>query len=262
MRDNIRSVPKRPMLRRDELRRKLPKAPPIPSPLEKEASVSVSPIALAMVHDEECFTTLLYEQVCKTIQSDSAVDSVSDWENESLLLEMDRLFGNVPDINKDGVCAIHALKAAVPRGSFNFFTEVNCFRHTVNLLNGINSDYDFFGGLIPHHIVWAIWELKQLYPEYSLSEEPAKFLGACFHRMGWLILPEELSEYQEVLDYFNHNNALKEKIESVYRSNPTADIDQLDEDDIIEMHILKLQSSTAYMTHRKKAYQDMLLKVK
>lgn len=202
------------------------------------------------IEDEEAFATILYK-IAKNIYPE-----IDSWEMETLTIEITKRFPRIPEVNLDKIMAIIAMNSSFD-GSFCFYNEVNCFRHTVNAFNNIEPNLDFMGELIPQHITWAMYEMDQQFPGQKLFEEPAKFLGLCFHNMGYFLLPENLSEYQEFLDYYNTNSIVKERIKKEWEDR-TIDVEELDEDDIVDLQLLLLESNKVYLEQKKKKYKKDL----
>lgn len=202
------------------------------------------------LENEESFGSLLYK-----IVKEKYGEEVIDWEFDTLVMELSR-FAEVPDVNLDKIMAFISMDNSFD-GSFSFFNEMNCFMHTVNATNNLEPDYEFLGALQPQHIQWTMYEMDLIYPGYKLDEEPAKMMGLSYHKVGYFLLPDDLSEYQEFLDYYNKNTELVPRIrkewESFKKSN--RDIDSLDIDDIVEQQILMLLSNEHYMKYKKDAYQ-------
>lgn len=205
--------------------------------------------AASYFKSEHAFATLLYKLALKQFGDDFV-----DWEAETTIISLHNTFGELPIINQDKILALKSLEHAFD-GRFGFFNEVNCFRHTINALNNIEPDHDSFGALIPEHIHWGIYEISLLHPEYHLDEEPAKMLGLSYHHAGLLLLPDDLSKYQEFLDMYNKNTELVPKVKEHWKLNRTKPLDNFDEDhDFLDQQVFALRADASYMANRKDSY--------
>ena len=83
---------------------------------------------------------------------------------------------------------------------------------------------------------------------------PAKFLGLSYHQIGAMILPEEISKYQEFLNYYNKNIEVVPKLIEYWKELKDKDIDALNEDNFVHMQALMLKADKSYMEYRKEAY--------
>jgi hypothetical protein len=199
------------------------------------------------VLNPEAYASILYK--CISID----LGDVAHWEMETLSISMHQKYGDVPQVNLDKIMSIIALKNSLD-GRMNFFTEMNCFRHTVNALNNLEIDHEFLGALMPPHIHWALYEIGLLFPEHTLHEEPGKFLALSYHYVGQLLLPTDLQVYQPLLDSYNENTELVPKIREAWETHHEIHTDNLDEEDIIHMQILLLRADEEYMSHKKSSY--------
>jgi hypothetical protein len=199
---------------------------------------------------EDAFGTILYKLCLKVFG-----EEFPSWELETITMCIKDMFGEIPDINLDKIYSIVALVNSRD-GRFCFFNELNCFRHTVNVLNNFPTDYNFLGSLTPQHIHWAIYEVDQLYPGHKLDEDPLKFLGLSYHHIGALVLPMDMEEYQEFLNLYNTNSHLVPHIKEEWSKLKDHHPDDLSEEHIVEMQILMLKADEAYMNHKKQLYQD------
>ena len=203
-------------------------------------------------YDGEAFATILYKLAVKKYG-----EEFKDWESDTVILALKEDFPSIPAVNLDKILALVSLENAMD-GRLNFFNEVNCFRHTVDVLNNMPTNYEFLGGLVPQHICWTIYEIDKFMPGYKLDEDPLKFTALSFHINGYLIFPDCLIDYQEFLNSHNKNTELVDHIKEVWKKHRTTPIDALDEDDLVEMQILMLRSIEDYVNFKKETYlQDL-----
>ena len=200
----------------------------------------------------EAFGTILYKMGFKVLG-----DNYTDWEMDTIHMELNRLYGAIPECNMDKLLSIVALSNSF-KGQLCFFNEMNCFRHTVNALNNHPADYDFLGALVPQFAHWAVWEVKQLYSEYDLDEEPAKFMALSYHHCGNMLLPDDLSKYQSLLDSYNHNIKIIPRIKEYIAEHKNDDLDKLNEFDLLDAQLLHYLSDKAYMDLKKTEYASDL----
>lgn len=206
-------------------------------------------------YNEDAFASILYKMFIDEFSEEAA-----DWEMDTISIVLKKSFPDIQDVNVDKIQSIVALNEAIKQGTFTFFNDVACFHHTTNTFNGMESDYDFLGFVAPQHIVWAMKEMERLYPDYKLDEDPAKFLGASFHVIGALVLPEELEEYQEFLDYYNHNTEIVDRVKKEWEEfSKDKDLDSIDDqEDVLGVQMLILQSCKDYCENKDKQYlKDM-----
>ena len=209
--------------------------------------------------NEDAFATLLY-RICVNRYGEQLLE----WESDTILLAIHKDFGaDVPEVNLDKILSIVALKNSL-NGQLCFFNEVNCFKNTVQAFNHIPPNYQFMGASLPEHIHWTLHEIALLFPEYKLHEEPAKYLGLCYHKIGAMVVPEDIKEYQELLDYYNKNIAIVPKVKEYIKTEIDVDPDTLPDDDFMNVQLLIAKADVMYMANKKEEYakDQMALELK
>lgn len=199
--------------------------------------------------DPEAFATVLYRLCLSVFGSD-----FPGWESDTIVLNLHDYCPDISEINVDKILSLVALQSSMD-GRFCFFNEINCFYHTVNVLNGFPSDYQVLGALTPHHIAWAVYEIGEFLPGQKLHEEAAKMAALSFHLNGYMIFNDSLYEYQSLLDEMNHNKEISPKVRSLWVKHRRTPIEELDEDDILELQLLKLRSIEDYISLKKQSYR-------
>lgn len=204
------------------------------------------------MNNQDAFGSILYKIAKKEWGED-----VDEWETDTILMNLQYRYGSIPEVNIEKILSFVALSNTMD-GKLNFFNEVNCFRHTTNVLNNLEADYEFLGALIPQHCHWAIYEVQQLYPEYEMDSEPLKFMALSYHHVGALVLPVDMQKYQEFLNDFNENVSLAAIILEHWEKHKERHEDSFDDNDIVDLQLSLLKSDEVYMNYKKQRYLEDL----
>jgi hypothetical protein len=160
------------------------------------------------------------------------------WEPESMWMEFQGLGLELSDANKDKLLACVTLVT-----TSQFYWNIHAFSSTVAAFN----ELPFLPGYIeehePKHIAWAVVEARNVLAVedqefYPLDIDIEAYVGVCFHREGFVLVPDILRDSQDDLDRLNVNHELKWKVQ-----------DRVD-DPVVETQLARLKEIDDYIVYR------------
>ena len=145
---------------------------------------------------------------------DASVEEMKSWEDETVLLTLDRSHTELSALTQHKLLAFKNIDA----NDITISTPLE-FRNLATLLNEDTPITDSLEPIDPAYVAWAIEALEENDKDNSISvtDEVATYIALCFHEDGFTFMPEDLSIFNEYLAPMTVSEPLDEEQPERYK---------------------------------------------